>query len=147
MCCGQIDVEGLGRDRDQIWAEAYQLFKQGEPWWLETPELNSLAGDEQEQRYEEGIWDNTILEFVEDPRPRADQSSGVGTSNLPWGGSKPGKVTIIDVLVHGIGKNMDRLTQMDRNQVARCLTHHGWKTEQERHGPNRGKRFYVRRRL
>ena len=33
---GRIDLEGLKRDRDQIWAEAMELFEGGEPWWLEN---------------------------------------------------------------------------------------------------------------
>ena len=33
---GKIDLEGLKRDRDQIWAEAMELFEGGEPWWLEN---------------------------------------------------------------------------------------------------------------
>ena len=32
---GAIDIEGLRRDRDQIWAEAVYRFKNGERWWLE----------------------------------------------------------------------------------------------------------------
>ena len=47
-----------------------------------------------------------------------------------------------DVLIHAVGKDKDRLTQADRIQVVRCLTHHGWQLKQERRGSNRGKRFY-----
>ena len=137
--CGQIDADGIRRDRDQLWAEAYQRFNQGDCWWLNTTELNLLAEEEQEQRYEEGVWDNFILNWTEDPVQRS-----VISSLTPWDGSEPGKVTISDVLVHAIGKDKDRLTQADRNQVVRCLTHHGWKVKQERGGSKRGTRFYVR---
>jgi putative DNA primase/helicase len=142
--CGQIDVEGIGRDRDQLWAEAYHLFKQGKVWWLDGDELNSLAAHEQGERYEEGVWDDLILDWTEDPRQREAPSNGGTVLVKPWDGSEPGKVTITDVLVHGIGKDKDRLTQADRNQVVRCLTHYGWTREQERSGCNRGKRFYVK---
>jgi len=27
--CGQVDVDGIHRDRDQLWAEAYQRYRQG----------------------------------------------------------------------------------------------------------------------
>lgn len=59
--CGPIDVDAIIRDRDQLWAEAYHGFKEGENWWLDTAELNMLAEQEQEQRYEDGVWDNLII--------------------------------------------------------------------------------------
>ena len=62
----------------------------------------------------------------------------------PWFGSEPGRVSITDVLVHGVGKDNDRLTQADRNQVARCLVHNEWKSKRERGGVNRGKYFYIK---
>jgi len=142
--CGQIDVDRVCRDRDQLWAEAYQRFKQDEPWWLNSAELNLLAAQEQEQRYEEGVWDNLILDWAEGPIQREDLSNGLTIPVTPWDGSEPGKVAISDVLIHAVGKDKDRLTQADRNQVVRCLTHHGWKLKQERRGSNRGKRFYVK---
>ena len=143
-CHGMVDRDGLEQARDQLWAEAYQRFKQGEVWWLDTPELNMLATDEQEQRYEEGVWDDLVLDWVEDPRPREYLSDGNILPVTPRDGFTPGKVTISDILIHAIGKDKDRLTQADRNQVVRCLTHNGWKVVQERGGSNRGKRFYVR---
>jgi predicted P-loop ATPase len=137
-------VESIGRDRDQLWAEAYHRFKQGDVWWLNTPELNRLAEEEQEQRYEEGVWDYIILDWAENPRQREDPSNGTAIPVTPWDGSQPGKITINDALIHAIRKDPDRLTQADRNQVARCLTHYGWKRMQERGGLHRGKRFYLR---
>lgn len=35
---GQIDVAGIERDRDQIWAEAVARFDAGERWWLDGAE-------------------------------------------------------------------------------------------------------------
>ena len=90
-------------------------------WWLDTPELNLLAHQEQEERYEPGVWDDIILEWADDPRQREDLSNGITIPVAPWDGSEPGKVTISDILIHAIGKDKDRLTQTDRNQVARCL--------------------------
>ncbi len=142
--CGQIDVDGIRRDRDQLWAEVYHRFKQGELWWLDTPELDLLAQQEQDERYEPGVWDDLILDWVEDPREREDLSNGATIPITPWYGSEPNKVTISDILIHAIGKDKDRLAQTDRNQVARCLTHDGWRLKQDRRGSNRGKWFYVR---
>lgn len=32
---GNVDLEGLERDRDMIWAEAMHLLRNDEPWWLD----------------------------------------------------------------------------------------------------------------
>jgi predicted P-loop ATPase len=50
--CGRIDVDGLARDRDQLWAEAKARFDAGVVWWLETVELVQMAADQQVDRYE-----------------------------------------------------------------------------------------------
>ena len=141
--CREIDVEGIRRDRDQLWAEAYHRYRLGDVWWLDTPELNLLAQFEQDEHYEPGVWDDIILDWVENPHPRED-SNGETIPGLRWDDSEPGKVTITDVLIHALGKGIDRLAQADRNQVARCLSHDGWQFKQGRRGSTRGKRFYVR---
>ena len=142
--CVRIDVDAIRQDRDQLWAEAYHRFRQGEVWWLDTPELNQVAKQEQDERYEPGVWDEIILPWLEDPRPRHDLVDGITNHAIQWNGSEPGRVNISDVLIHRIRKDPDRLTQADRKQVVRCLTYHGWRLKQERGGPGRGKRFYVK---
>ena len=142
--CGEIDAAKIERDRDQLWAEAYHRYRQGEVWWLDTEELNLLARQEQEERYEPGVWDDLILEWADDPRQREDLSNSITIPVAPWNGSEPGKVAMTDILIHAIGKDKDRLTQVDRNQVSRCLTHNGWRLKQDRRGSTRGKWFYVR---
>jgi predicted P-loop ATPase len=119
--CGAIDIDALARDRDQLWAGALNLYRAGEHWWLDSDELNQLASDEQEARYEPGVWDETILTWLEDPTRRNDWDH-VAKHELPITpfNSTRDAVTITDVLVHAVGK------KLDRTQVARCLTHAGW---------------------
>jgi predicted P-loop ATPase len=47
---GPIDVEAIKRDRDQIWAEAAELYRRGEVWWLNAATETIAA--EQQARYE-----------------------------------------------------------------------------------------------
>jgi hypothetical protein len=142
---GKIDVAKIVRDRDQLWAETLVRYKADAVWWLDTDELNKSAAEEQEERYEPGVWDQQILRYIENPLQREEEewstdSTGkkecVMTPMLPFD-SKKGAVTITDILIHGIGKELDRLTQGDRNQVARCLTHAGWKVDRVRTGQNK----------
>ena len=52
--------------RDQLWAEAVHRFKAGEPWWLETPELEALATAEQAVRLVVDAWEDSIAEWLGD---------------------------------------------------------------------------------
>ena len=65
-CRGTIDLAGLEATRDQLWAEAVHRFKQGEPWWLETPELEALATAEQALRLVVDPWMDSIAEWLGD---------------------------------------------------------------------------------
>ncbi len=64
VACGRIDLEALGRDRDQLWAEAVVRFRARAPWWLETPELEALATAEQELRLRLDPWAETVSAWL-----------------------------------------------------------------------------------
>lgn len=61
--CGAIDVEGIRRDRDQLWAEAVSRFQAGERWWLEGDE-HTLARVEQAERLQEDPWIETVAKWL-----------------------------------------------------------------------------------
>lgn len=50
-----IDLEGIALRRDQLWAEAMHLYRQGQRWWLEPGE-EAAAAEEQSEREEEDAW-------------------------------------------------------------------------------------------
>ena len=52
---GTIDVDGLNRDRDQIWAEAVTLYQAKERWWLEG-EAEAIAQTEVAERGVDDPW-------------------------------------------------------------------------------------------
>ena len=105
--CGQIDLAALKRDRDQLWAEALTKFRAGAPWWLETKKLNDAATQAQDDRYQPGIWDEQILNWCDSPRARQvreDDRTAVLTFD-----STSSRVTLHDVLLHCVGKNLANL--------------------------------------
>jgi predicted P-loop ATPase len=59
----KLDRAGLVRDRDQLFAEAVHLFKDGHRW---HPDMQSNAELmlEQEARFVEDTWDNKIITFL-----------------------------------------------------------------------------------
>lgn len=65
---GQLDIEGLKRDREQYFAEAVHRYKQGEQSWLNDAEAE-IATIEQDMRKEHHPW-VTML------KPWADERAG-----------------------------------------------------------------------
>lgn len=61
---GEIDVAGLERDRDQLWAEAVALYHQGERWWLEG-DVAEVALTEASERRPEDPWRSDIADIIE----------------------------------------------------------------------------------
>jgi len=61
--CGTIDVEALGRDRDQLLAEAVAAYEGGAPWWLSGLEV-SLAAAEAAKRVESDPLEEPVMNYM-----------------------------------------------------------------------------------
>lgn len=68
LACGDIDLEGIRGDRDQLWAEAVTLYRQGVPWWLDVA-ASVEAAHEAELRYTADPWEDKVRALLE-PRER-----------------------------------------------------------------------------
>lgn len=64
VACSVARLEELQRDRDQIWAEAMHLYKQGSPWWFEEATLIGQAECEQAERLHRDPWHAVIENFI-----------------------------------------------------------------------------------
>ncbi len=62
--CGTIDLDGIVRDRDQLWAEAVAEYQAHKPWWLEHGLLIQAAEEEQEARRIPDPWETVIADFL-----------------------------------------------------------------------------------
>jgi predicted P-loop ATPase len=58
-----IDLEGIRRDRDQIWAEAKFEYQQGKKWWLEGTEI-SLHNEEVAKRVVFNEYADLLQEYL-----------------------------------------------------------------------------------
>lgn len=59
--CANIDLEGIIRDRDQLWAEAVRAYKDGESWWT-VPAAEAEAA--QEARYLVDSWEEIVVPWL-----------------------------------------------------------------------------------
>ena len=62
--CGAVDLDGLGRDRDQLFAEAVVRFNAGERWWLDGAAEIALAGAETDERAENDPWHEAVIGYA-----------------------------------------------------------------------------------
>ena len=65
ITCGTIDLEALTDDRDDLFAEAVALFKDGFRWWPEKDFEKETIAPEQAARYESDAWVDPIKAYVD----------------------------------------------------------------------------------
>ena len=116
--CGQIDIPGLERDRDQLWAEAVHRYRAGERWWLEDAAVIQEATEEQRGRYAEDVWQVKVEEYA---AAEADSPA-----------SAPRCSVAIPEILARLGIEIARQDQIAANRVARCLKAAGWERYRQR---------------
>lgn len=122
--CGKVDLAGLERDRDMLWAEARARFERSDPWYLDTPNLLALAKEEADQRYENDPWETLVIDVV-------DQQLEKWTA----GGFNPAEAFTIgceDLLRLAIQKPAASWTQPDKYRIGRIMRAHGYEYVQVR---------------
>ncbi|MGY4170966.1 VapE domain-containing protein [Bradyrhizobium sp. USDA 4529] len=115
----RIDLAGLKRDRDQLWAEAYRLYVGGAPWWFIKRDVVEQAQREQRERLIDDPWWDIIAAYVE------TRSS----------------VSVAEVLTEAVCIDRSRWGQVEQNRVARCLKADGWCRVQVRTGGKQSWRY------
>ena len=147
VSCGEIQIEKLRQDRDQLWAEAYFRYREGEAWHADFKEFREALVTEQESRYEGGPADDIVLSWCRNPQQRERWEGRAKTLIEPFDSNR-GRVTITDILLHALDKPAGAFTRHDQLLVRACLCHAGWRREKKQtkiRGTNRVVRFYVPR--
>jgi putative DNA primase/helicase len=64
---GEIDVAAIRGVRDQLWAEAFDRYANGERWHVDTPELRRLCEEQQADRVADDPWEQLVGEWLAEP--------------------------------------------------------------------------------
>ena len=100
MRCGEIKLKQIERCRDQLWAEAVQLYEQKCSWWIDGDTLGAAA-EAQADRYLADVWEDKIAAYATGARD----------------------VSVAEVLETCLGIMPGRWSRGEQMRVARCLTH------------------------
>ncbi len=134
VVCGAIDTAALERDRDQLWAEARDRFCKGEPWWLDSRELEVSAAEQQADRYQGDAWDEPIRLYLDNTVDWLE--NGYGESQ-PYRRPRPeplDDVSVAEIMEKALGMDKGRWGQVDQNRVVRSLVSMGFEQYRARVG-------------
>lgn len=106
-----VEVELLQKWRDQLWAEAVALFRQGESWWLTAEETTALVAQQVDFQATDA-WEQRVLEMA-----------------------VSGEFSTTEILRRAIDKEVAQWDDRDMKRVAKILRRAGFENPRPHRGP------------
>lgn len=104
VAVSEVDLAGLRKVTDQLWAEAVARWRDGEQWWIEEDEVLAEAREAQRERYDADVWADRIDKYV----------------------ALRHRVRVVDVLTEELEIPKHLLTDSAKKRVASHLRFSGW---------------------
>jgi len=117
---GQIRPDMLERDREQLFAEAAHLYRQGQRWWPNADFEREHIKPQQEARFESDFWEEIIDSWL------------IGVS----------RTTVKDIALNALRLDTPKIGTADQRRISACLERLGW--TQGKRGTG-GVRWFVRK--
>jgi predicted P-loop ATPase len=137
VATGEIDIEALERDRDQLWAEAVHLFRGGVHWWPDRIFEREHIRPQQEARFESDPWEPLIKKYLD---RLIDQAVKAQPSYVP-------ETTVLKIAVNVLGYTIKKtveqgelVTPISRldpkigQRISAVLHHLGWVPKHDKRG-------------
>jgi predicted P-loop ATPase len=132
-----VDVKRLAADRDQIWAEAFQRYREGVDWWT----LPAGAAQQQDARYLADAWSEPIERWLSGTLNAMRYPDDLDWREPAQGGGIR-SVTISQVMSWALVMDVGKHTRQDQMRVAAILRRAGWAKRQCLIGGRRANRWY-----
>ena len=107
--CDNLDLDGIRRDRDQLWAEAVVRWRAGEKWWIEDTAMKALAAEATDRHAVVDEWMDVIAEWIDQPENR--QRPGFTSSQI-WN--------------KAIGGEMAKFSRSEQGRIGDCMRRLGY---------------------
>jgi predicted P-loop ATPase len=117
---GSIDIEGLARDRDQLFAEAVDRYRSGAQWWPDKDFERLYIAPEQAARYEADVWEENISSYL---RTKT-------------------RVTVGEVARGALYFDTNRVGTADQRRITTAMESLGWRRERDG-TDSQGKRWWI----
>jgi len=102
----EIEIDMLRRDRDQLWAEALQLYRDGTEWWVRASD-RALYETEQDERYIGDAYEQRIRDYLD--------------GNFAGASGRMLRVAMGDLLGKALGLDAGKWTLVEQQRVGRIM--------------------------
>jgi predicted P-loop ATPase len=116
---GTINIDALARDRNQLFAEAVQAYRNGTQWWPDKDFERDHIMAQQEQRFEHDAWEEIVAAYLD----------------------RHSRVTVGEVARQALGFENQRIGTADQRRIAAAMDRLGWRREPKGTG---GKRWWSK---
>jgi predicted P-loop ATPase len=136
--CGDIDLDGLAEDRDQLFAEAIEEYRNDGQWWPDKAFERQYIEPEQAARYEGDAWEEPVCAWLSNKAKVTLIQVACGA--LGYEGERP-CFTVPGEPQPARGTAINRFTTSDQRRLAAIMTTLGWQQgKRDKHG-----RWWVKR--
>lgn len=122
---GDVNLDGIIEARDQLWAEAVELFRTGFEYWI----LPAEAAEQQEDRYIGDSWEGRVQRWI--ARQAPGEADKLYPPRLRWGDAAIDNVTTDEILEFAIGAKAEKHGTREQMRVAQAMKRLGFKQERK----------------
>ena len=117
---GEINLDALRRDRDQLFAEAVHLYRAGVHWWPDRAFEKQIIAPEQETRFEPDAWEPLIRRYLDRLHEKRTTVLHVAVGALEYETERP-LIYDKDEPQPTRGTPINRLSPNDQQRITKIL--------------------------